>query len=132
MIDRLKVGEVAELEDRYKIKSEQAFHYLTKEEDGDIKWCDREVENVSGPPLMMYGEVVQWKWRILPNYVSFGEAMEANRTKKVFFHGLKGDAQPIECNLRNLHIRRLGSLQIEKYSLHSLVEGYWTIEEESQ
>lgn len=79
MIDLLKVGEIAELEPNKRIpkKYGPSYKHLIKTEEGDIRWCKSDGSIQSSTPIQIYGNVLTWKWRILPKYVSFSEAMKA-------------------------------------------------------
>lgn len=80
MIDALKVGEIAET-------NEQAdFVYRVKKaESGSIMYLDDKGE--LSRFLVIRDSIAKLKWRILPKYVSFEEAMKALKEGKfVHFH----------------------------------------------
>ncbi|RFA36217.1 hypothetical protein CAI16_05345 [Virgibacillus dokdonensis] len=79
MIDQLKVGEIAELEEGKRIPKKYGLSYshVRKTKEGDVKWCKKDGSLPSSSPIEIYGHVITWKWRILPNYINFNEAMEA-------------------------------------------------------
>nr|QRZ17583.1 hypothetical protein JUJ52_17725 [Virgibacillus sp. AGTR] len=66
--------------------------------------------------------MINWEWRILPNYVSFEEAMEAlNKGKITHFHPFHNQSVTVhpDANLQGW---------IETYTWKDLITGKWTIE----
>ncbi|MCR1833091.1 hypothetical protein NSA56_01605 [Oceanobacillus caeni] len=127
MIDRLKVGEVAELEKDKRIPTNYgpSYCYVSKFGDGDIRWCKEDGTLPSSSPLSIYGHVLTWKWRILPNYVSFEEAMKALKEgKTVVLH--KGTFPEITVFK---HWFKLETR--EEITFSDLFNGKWTIAGES-
>lgn len=127
MIDRLKVGEVAECETGEKVKIFPVYNTL---EFGTVKntllWIDE-----NGQPLGFYltenNRAV--KWRILSKYVSFEEAMNAfKKGKKVYFHGV-GDYtldEGVELPPKGMNI---SNSLLKEWNPYSLYIGKWTIED---
>lgn len=67
------------------------------------------------------------KWRILPKYVSFEEAMRAyEKGYDLIFHDGDGKAFPL--NNHEVNMVRLEKTPIGVFSLKSLYKGKWTIE----
>jgi hypothetical protein len=80
MIDRLRVGECAECINVPGIKgmNKSASYQVKKVKDGHIKWCD------GMDTLIMAKFIVdEAKWRIIPQFVSFEEAMKALHEEKI-------------------------------------------------
>lgn len=72
MIDRLKVGEVAEQkQDGWRVTRKNGLVFIDKDGDIDKNKGDK------GHMILVNGYVIGSKWRILPKYVSFEEAMKA-------------------------------------------------------
>jgi hypothetical protein len=123
MIDRLKVGEVAESEWGHRVT---IFH-----EEGDITFIDKNgtrdlTKGVNGS-FVITSAMRKAKWRILPRYVSFEEAMKALREgKKVRFHVREGKSIPFtsQSYLENIYSVHGCSLTWEY-----LFQDKWTIEE---
>jgi hypothetical protein len=72
MIDRLKVGEVA-------IPDDEKYLAVKRTKDGFI-WVDRdthEQSKIHQDYFKIHCYTIRLKWRILPRYVSFEEAMKA-------------------------------------------------------
>ena len=119
MVDRLKVGETAVGDVRELGTEIKVF----KDKVGHIKFDDsRKLLELSA------GIVGSVKWRILPTYVSFEEAMQGLREgKSVSFHsdGKKFTIEPHEADMK-----RISSYQIGVFGLFTLLEGKWTIEED--
>lgn len=93
LIDKLKVGEIAELEPNKHIplKYGPSYNHVTKTADGDIKWCKGDGGLPSLSPIQIYGHVITWKWRILPKFVSFPEALKAYQDGEFIESYLGGD-----------------------------------------
>jgi hypothetical protein len=122
MIDRLKVGEVA-------IPDQKEYLAVKRTKDGFI-WVDRntyEQSKIHRDYFKINCYTVELKWRIIPRYVSFEEAMKALKLgKKVRFHVREGKSIPFtsQCYLENIYSVHGCSLSWE-----CLLEGKWTIEE---
>lgn len=109
MIDRLKVGEVAESDFSVRV---------TKNERGGIGKVGTPLENI-----LMNGSYLKTKWRILPNYVSFSEAMEALKNgKRVTIEEFE-DGDQWGFSPENYKDNRI----LEGYSLQELYEGKWSV-----
>jgi hypothetical protein len=124
IIDRLKVGEIAQVQE--KIKKE----YVTKT-DASYFWCDKNGWILDSGEIFYLNDVIsKMKWRILPKYVSFEEAMKALKVgKTVYCHPSwcsgKYKIEPHEARdnaLEFLSIKGEGLLQI-------VFESKWAIEE---
>lgn len=114
MIDRLKVGEVAENQDGYKVthgrKGDLLYFYKSNEPDEEEKFT----------MSLMY--LKKDKWRIIPKYVCFEEAMEAMSSgATVYFHPKENTT--INCSLGH----HMG--WFTKHTWGELHEGKWTIKE---
>lgn len=107
MIDRLKVGEVAESKNK-------GFIRVIKNENGSITHAD------VGGDLVIGDGIADCEWHILPNYVSFEEAMEALKGGKLvsFRHG----------NTKIFLTRKGGLLWTYNLTWGELFEGKWIIE----
>lgn len=120
MIDRLKVGEIAEV---VKVPFGEALL-------GDkvVFHCDSLVYQDTKQHFMLNDFTREMRWRILPNYISFEEAMQGLREgKSVSFHsdGKKFTIEPHEADMK-----RISSYQIGVFGLFTLLEGKWTIKED--
>ncbi|MEC5422094.1 hypothetical protein QGM71_01125 [Virgibacillus sp. C22-A2] len=117
MIDQLKVGEVAE------VANNPSEHFKTKDEkvtydEGVLVW------KKDGLKFFVNDYITELKWRILPNCVSFEEAMKALKEGKVirWFSLDGGDSS-------KLYPREYDDTDIlADFSLMDLFEGKWTIE----
>lgn len=117
MIDRLKVGEVAECIDANEFFSKA--NQVTKAESGGLVWVDEFLRS----RVYLASAVINAKWRILPKYVSFEGAISAMKEgKKVTFHD--GD--------KKTTIGEGGSMDwTRRFSWRKLINGKWTIEDDS-
>ncbi|GGN64416.1 hypothetical protein [Oceanobacillus indicireducens] len=126
MIDRLKVGQLAEVEKKAQIPKDywRSYKHVTKIPNGDIKWCTETGTISPSEPLILYGHTVNWIWRILPSYVSFEEAMQALKEgKMVKLHRNN--------NLDVTVFRKWYRLETrEDVTFDDLFNGKWTIEED--
>lgn len=137
MIDELKIGEVAEIKVKYQIPEQygHSYKHVTKNGSEDIKWCLEDKSEISNTPLILYGHTVNWKWRILPKYVSFTDAIKAfkdegktivNHVKLNTYYYYWKDGEP-KCKTGDgLPIGTLDLPFTETF------EGKWTIEEENK
>ncbi|WP_409297719.1 hypothetical protein V1498_06720 [Peribacillus sp. SCS-26] len=135
MIDQLNIGQVAKC-----LTKQPGIHkHVTRTED-DVKWC--EADGTLNPDylfLQMGGGAANFKWRILPKYVSFGEAMEAlskgklvraETTQEIFEYKIR-DGDFLYRNITRgddmftLPARKSG-IGINSFAV---TEGKWTIEE---
>lgn len=119
MVDRLKVGETAVGDVRELGTEIRVF----KDKVGHIKFDDsRKLLELSA------GIVGSVKWRILPTYVSFEEAMKALKDgKEVELHNDDGHEAFIN---RALWDEPIDELTISNFSFKDLLNGKWTIEED--
>ncbi|GAQ18014.1 hypothetical protein OPHB3_1953 [Oceanobacillus picturae] len=129
MIDRLKVGGTAELSEKHQISKEHGKSYkkVTKAADGDIVWISDTGVVDLGRPLVLFGHTVNWKWRIIPNYVSFKEATKTHKEDKktVTYHHDEELKYTFEYETDP---EQFEQLYYDSISLHELIEGKWTIE----
>jgi hypothetical protein len=118
MIDRLKVGEVAES----KSMSWRGVIVNSKrviKDNGVIRFED------SDEILSLNAQIMDSQWRILPKYVSFEKAYEAGKQGKVVnFHYKDGMIHRIEHFDDSLDENGLSC-----YCLRELIEGDWSIED---
>lgn len=121
MIDRLKVGEVAQAYDEegkealFRVQRTSEFHTPFRNLDNDNN------------ELFFNERLLKLKWRILPRYVSFEEAMKALREgKKVRFHVPEG--KNIVITSHNF-IENIYTIHGCSLSWGYLLEGKWTIED---
>ena len=113
MIDKLKVGEVAEC-------VEKGITEVIRDDDG-IWWYDKP-SGIKKSYMTLLSRNLDLKWRILPNYVTFEEAMQALKEgKKVKVIYQKGDHDYIYSKNRDVDFRST--------TWNELFEGKWTIEE---
>ncbi|MFS0643866.1 hypothetical protein [Siminovitchia sp. 179-K 8D1 HS] len=116
MIDKLQVGEVAESSNHDKV---------TKSKDGGICFTS------SGMNLILNTHFTNLRWRILPNFVSFEEAMKAIvKGKKVKFHIDNG--KNFEIDHFSVGVMRIDATPLGKFSLQTLYNGKWAIEGDSE
>lgn len=124
MIDTLKVGEVAESDNRaYKAYWRDATEgnkltVIDVSENTLNDWLDKSlIEN-------------DYKWRILPKYVGFEEAMRAyEKGYDLIFHD--GDGKTFSLSNHEVNMVRIEKTPIGVFSLKSLYKGKWTIEDDS-
>lgn len=86
MIDRLKVGQIAEI---VECKYNTRFHRtkVKRNNSGHLVYSEKLPHKWDDTPIQMTDLVFKCKWRILPDYVSFEEAMQAVREgKQVAYH----------------------------------------------
>jgi hypothetical protein len=121
MIDRLKVGEVAE-----GVDSLGKEYCVTKTEYG-MSFCSSTGDTRGYLEFTLNKNILGARWRILPRYVSFEEAMKALKEgKKVRFHVREGKSIPFtsQSYLENIYSVHGCSLTWEY-----LFQDKWTIEE---
>ncbi len=101
---------------------------VIKIKQGSLVW--KECRNT----VQLTGKTLKSEFEIVPDYVSFTEAMEAVKERKtVWFHGNKTKLlKPIKVEKEDFNRNRLGVLRLGNFSLVSLIDGKWTIEEESE
>jgi hypothetical protein len=108
-------------------KSEEG-ETVAKNRYGSIRYCDSH-GNTSGETVQLNFEFMRKKWRILPRYVSFEEAMKAfEKGKKVYFHGV-GDYkldEGVELPPKGINI---SNSPFNEWNPYSLYIGKWTIED---
>ena len=115
MIDTLQVGEVAETQDGFKV---------TKRSSGAITWTHDGDD--SHNYLKINIVALDFKWRILPCYVSFDEAMEALKEgKPVALHRYSMPEKTIFRHWYKLETRN-------DLTFSDLFNGNWTIEGDNQ
>jgi hypothetical protein len=120
MIDRLKVGEVAEA----KYESESGGFGISYK----IERNEFGLKNITnGDGVVSFDNIFfKAKWHILPNYVSFEEAMRALKEgKKATLHGEDGNLKTLFRKWYRLDTR-------ECITFNMMFEGKWTIEEEKK
>lgn len=120
MIDKLRVGEIAESEARNKVIKTRA--------DGEsvIKHYKRSDSTYGSDLFVLHEDFLLLKWRILPNYVDFETAMEALSNDKVVRCHFVDDEVYIRLHqghtMKQIHNMR------SNVSLEELIHGKWTIE----
>lgn len=127
MIDQLKVGEVAELEEDKCIPTKfgPSYRHLTKLEDGDIKWCKSDGSIPSSTPLQIHGHVITWKWRILPKFVSFDEAIKAYENGLLIESYLGNSEEPWAGYSKKATME-------QTITFKEILEGKWLIKEDEE
>ena len=122
MIDSLRVGEKAEVakyppyvlnfrEDAYVINDGSRFLW----DDGDQFMINSSTKNI--------------KWRIIPQFVSFQEAMkEIRKGKTAFLHNDRLSDEPIPFDDEDATFE-LKHHKISNYSLKELINGNWSVEQ---
>jgi hypothetical protein len=121
MIDQLQEGEIAKSTDG---------EYEAYWDMGRLKFRDK------------YGDTQERiiksnqerRWRILPKFVSFEEAMRAHKEGKIVYYYGTGDIEYVLNNkprklLPKEYIYRVGSTELADYSLYNLYKGHWSIGE---
>ncbi|SET95203.1 hypothetical protein SAMN05421676_11237 [Salinibacillus kushneri] len=125
MIDRLKVGEVAEAEEGYTV---------IRNNNGSITYLNKEPKY--GQYLAINLTTHRLKWRILPNYVSFSDAMKAVEEGKNAYCEFQDETIKFES-----YNNKLGSICKDnactagggaEIKLAWINAGKWTIEEEAE
>ncbi|WP_163526646.1 hypothetical protein [Halobacillus ihumii] len=120
IIDRLKIGQIAE--------SESGDLVEWAPQTGDLRFApsgDKFRKNEHS--RRMNKVYLNERWRIQPKYVSFGEAMIAHSKKKtVTYHHNDELRYRFEHSLDTGQFKELSS---DNLCLHELIEGKWTIEE---
>lgn len=137
MIDRLKVGDVAELkfDENVPYSKESAIEHYVTNQDG-IRWCvDAEGKDVNGR-FVLADCALNYKWRILPNYVSFEEAMKALKEgKTVSLRKVGNSLGNAEYNdkitYEEADKNALSYTKLNGHSLLQLVDGAWSIEDDT-
>lgn len=118
MIDALKHGEVGKVTNRM-LEGKQVM----KCEDG-IYRCDDKGNPVSHSPLIISSETCEYSWKIESKYVTFYEAMGADKEGKITnFHSEDHSI----CTGTATH--PLKHTWLGNYSLRELVDGKWTIQD---
>ncbi len=118
MIDALKVGEIAQAETCGK-------PFVTLNKNGGVSYCNSNGECKRDTELILFSQWRTAKWRILPNYVSFEEAIKAYQEGKT-----------ITCDYKGVHNGKLYTEKLAKnipeseedLSMYMIVNGKWTIE----
>ncbi|MNG02314.1 hypothetical protein D3C84_853400 [compost metagenome] len=111
MIDCLSVGEVAETDDK--------TMRVMKSRSGHIE------DLADGKFVFLNNAIIKSKWRILPKYVSFYEAMSAHECgKNVTYHEENGDYYKFEYNDK----QSFYYMSNYDVTLLKLIEGKWTID----
>lgn len=114
MIDRLKVGEIA--------RNDNGINtiFVKKSETRGIYKCNE--QGVAKESAFLVASFVDSKWRILPKYATFGEAMiSLSGNKMVYFHPKTNES---------ISVNKYSTLQgwLSNYTWEQLIEGNWTIE----
>lgn len=119
MIDRLKVGEVAEGKNNgWKVKYNRKLDLIIVEN----------VEDVEGDRFLTNAVWVESdKWRIFPKYVSFEEAVQAVRDGKTPYLHVDGKKIAFFQKTNFQSINTAWNLYL---TLGDLLNGEWTIEED--
>jgi hypothetical protein len=115
LLDKMQVGDIAESEETHQI-----HYYLKRGTDGFFyEWMGKHVEDVNYFDRVKLQEChIRCKWRILPRYVSFEEAMKALKEGKrvaLYINSYKETFSLDE--------------ELDSLTLRDLIEGKWTIEE---
>lgn len=124
MIDQLKVGEIAEKEGF----ADNGFTQHVKRTVDGVQWCNPngELYNEDRYHLNLNGRAISYKWRILPQYVSFEEAIQAFRERKTITYVFENErsVSTSKVDLTQLQFSRFGPL-----TLRELINGKWLINE---
>lgn len=116
VISKINIGDIAEPDDgnRYEI--------ITKKKDGAIVWKDDMDKCVH-----LNHAVIKTKWRIIPNFVSYKEAMKAHQEEKktIIYHH---DNELKYTFKHELVTGQFDQLSNDNICLYELLEGKWTIE----
>ncbi|UAT29453.1 hypothetical protein K7T73_12670 [Bacillus badius] len=110
MIDQLQVGERVEAEDG---------SIAEKLADGEIRWVDNGCVTVR-----MSAQNINSRWRILPQYVSFEEAIKARKEGK----GIKLHRKNETTYISSGSSMKLKDGWLAHLTLDDLIKGDWTIE----
>ncbi|MBP1971604.1 hypothetical protein J2Z83_003755 [Virgibacillus natechei] len=116
MIDKLKVGEVAE--------NVNGTMQITKKPSGEFVHIDH-----PQGAMIVNERVSNTKWFILPNYVSFEEAMTALDNGKIVRISFSGTLVKVS---QFLSLKGIQEALGEPVGLLDLIDGKWTIEEDNQ
>ncbi|MBM7598202.1 hypothetical protein JOC34_000559 [Virgibacillus halotolerans] len=118
MIDQLKVGEEAE-------SHSHGYIRVRKNPDGSITQAG------AGRKVVLGSGVTDWEWSVVPNYVTFGEAMIVlSRKGRVRFHYRDENGVEREVPIKNsFNVRHSFREDIRWFDL---INGKWTIEENHQ
>ena len=116
MIDRLKVGEVAETYGGFKVM---------KHKGGSITWIydGHDPHNY----LKINMVALDFKWRILPKYVSFDEAIKFLKEDKTLIYHIN-NSYCIEVN----NYTNLGIFEDSGVTFKEMILGNWTVKGESK
>lgn len=118
MIDTLKVGEVA---------VSDVGTTVIRNKSGDIGSKDSPTNTIC-----INSVVAKRKWRILPKFVSFEEAMKAHEAGKVVcYHGHTDAVELWDRLLPGQKWDRVSSTGLGDFSLLGMWKGKWTIEGDS-
>ncbi|WP_313429608.1 hypothetical protein [Siminovitchia terrae] len=121
MVDRLQVGEVAESDDGK----------LTAKWNEYDKIVFNNTSNGGGRNSLHLYDLGR-RWRILPKFVSFDDAMKAHEAGKVvFYHGHIDVVELWDKLLPDQKHIRVSSTDLGDYSLLGMWKGKWTIEDDS-
>ncbi|MBT2601401.1 MULTISPECIES: hypothetical protein [unclassified Oceanobacillus] len=119
MIDQLKVGEVARND------NDSNTIFVKRAETGGIYKCFK--DGTTRESAFLVSAFVDSKWRILPNYVSFEDAMKALKDGKTVELHIDGkDDLVVQDYLDPDPIREFC---VSNCTFKELLEGKWTIEE---
>ena len=117
MIDRLKVGEVAEcVNENYKVMFKATEGLVYVDDDGKTK----KKLGLDGKFIIANSVLKnQLRWRILPRYVSFEEAMKAYAEGKTIRSYYNGESKTYNIN----------DFDVLTINVERIRNGKWTIEE---
>lgn len=116
MINNLKVGQVAEA-------SDMEMGSVTKTPNGEIVWTEETRKRRQWDIPSLNCAFMNAKWRILPRYTSFEEAMKALKDgKKVTYH----DRSWSTTFNNEMSIESTG---LESFNFLDLFEGKWSIKD---
>ena len=121
MIDQLKTGDIAEgVEGFYKGTK------LEKTDCGEILYLNRDKSHSINNFFELNCFTDKAKWRIIPKFITFGEAMIAHSNKRtVAYHHDQETKYIFE---HSLEPNQFKELYEDSICLHELVNGNWTIE----
>jgi hypothetical protein len=128
VIDRMQIGDIAK--SHLMITYNDGYYYIKRESTGFYVWNGHSENDLNNyHPLKLEECYFRYKWRIIPKYVSFVEAMEAyEEGKRVYFHGTNEVMldEGIELPPRGVSI---ASSPVGKWDFYTLYVGKWTIED---
>lgn len=103
---------------------------VAKNRFGAIKFCDEKGNTFDGSVAHLTIEFLEAKWRILPKYVPFEEAMKAlKHGKRVWLHVNKYKSILFT---KNTYLENIYGVHGCSLNWESLFNGEWTIEEQEE